>query len=435
MTTLAHAMSIPADDRLADSHLSVSGDALHDLFFLAPTAMVLSDPQEQRILVVNRLALELFGASSERKGDLRTSDFWTDEQVRQDFVALTMERGTVRGFRARLRRIDGTEFWARLSASLIEYNGQTCALVSISDVTEMVAAEEFLHRTQNTLRTMLEASPLPLVVTHLETGVVRYCNQRAADMFDTPVHGLVGHTAPEFYVDPSDRIEFVTQLREHGAVDGFVARLKTRHAQAFWAMLSAKTLELNGEPVFMVTFADVTHQKDKEAELETLAFNDPLTGAYNRRFFAEAAGHEQARSRRRQRSALALLDIDHFKRINDTLGHHRGDEVLREFVRVVQRLLRRSDVFARYGGEEFALLLPDTSLEDAVALLERIRCQVFAHAFAGMRQVSFSAGVVLLGNDRGYLESLQRADGLLYKAKQDGRNRVVGEFHERNSDQ
>src|SRR5690606_4408045 len=175
------------------------------------------------------------------------------------------------------------------------------------DVSDTVAAEEVLNRTQKTLLTLLEASPYPLIVTRLDTGVIRYCNQKAADMFETPLSGLLGHTAPEFYVNPADRNAFVDKLRDVGKVEGFVAKLRTPNGQPFWAMLSAKTLELNGEPVFLVAFADVTHQKHKEEELEHLAFKDGLTNAYNRRYFVEAAQIELGRAERnRQQPAVAL---------------------------------------------------------------------------------------------------------------------------------
>lgn len=416
------------DGSLRQSHLTLNNGSLRDLFYFAPTAMILTELEDARPVAANRHALDLFGISNESTEQTRTPQFWDDSADRDRFLEIALSRGFVRGYRARLKRANGSRFWARVSATAIDYDGKASLISSITDVSDSVAAEEILNRTQQTLTTLLEASPFPLVVTQLDSGVVRYCNQRAADMFDTPVSGLLGHTAPEFYVNPADRKYFVEKLRSTGRVDGFVARLKTTGGQPFWAMLHAKTLEMNGETVFMVSFADVTRQKNKEEELESLAFKDVLTDAYNRRYFMEAAKIELARSERNdRRPVLALLDIDHFKRVNDTWGHDTGDEVLREFVKVVSGLLRKPDILARYGGEEFAVLLPETDIETASAIIDRIRSVVSSHVFEcrdANISVTFSAGIAAPAATTNYGALITAADRALYAAKRAGRNRI-----------
>lgn len=415
------------DASLEDSYLSFSDETLRKLFFLAPTALLLTDLDSARPLAASRQALELLGISA-ASDTLRSPDFWDDPADRDAFIRAVNADGFVRGLRVRLCRTDGTRFWARLSARLIEHEGRTAVISNFSDVSEIVATEEILQRTQQTLSTLLEASPYPLIVTRLDTGMIRYCNQKAADMFETPVSGLVGHTAPEFYVNPDDRTSFVDKLRSEGRMEGFIAQLKTPNGEPFWAMLSAKTLELNGEPVFMVAFADVTRQKDKEAELENLAFRDGLTNAYNRRYFIEAAQIELGRAERNgQAPAVALIDLDHFKNINDSFGHEVGDDVLREFVTLVRGMLRKTDILARYGGEEFVVLFPETDLETAHEIADRIRATVAAHRFptgSTTSTITFSAGVVMAAPDEECSAMVARADALLYDAKRCGRNRV-----------
>ena len=415
-----------ADDTLRQSHLSLNHAGLKSLFYFAPTAMILTEVGQARPIAANRHALELFRISDESTTGTRTTQFWDDLEDREHFIGLVMSRGFVRGHRARLRRADGSTFWARVSATAIDYDGQPSMISSITDVSDIVAAEEVLNRTQQTLATLLETSPFPLVVTRLDTGVVRYCNRKAADMFETPLSGLLGHTAPEFYVNPADRTLFVEKLRDTGRVEGFVAQLKTRSGEPFWAILSAKTLELNDEPVFMVAFADVTRQKNKEAELESLAFRDGLTDAYNRRYFIDAAEKELARSRRSEKyPVMALLDIDHFKHVNDTWGHDTGDEVLREFASIVGSQLRKADILARYGGEEFAVLFPETGLDAARDILERIQVATRSRHFAKARadvSVTFSSGIVRAAAGTDYASFIRRADLALYAAKRAGRN-------------
>ncbi|HLT75913.1 MAG TPA: diguanylate cyclase [Ferrovibrio sp.] len=408
---------------LAEAYGDLSTDVLRELFFHAPTALILVDAASGCPVAASEQALALFGLAGQPAASIRMQDFWDDADERQRFLA-AVRGDQVRGWRIRMRRSDDSRFWARVSARLVTINGRDAVLSAVTDVSDIVAAEEMLHRTQQTLSTLLEASPFPLIVTRLDNGVIRYCNQKAADMFETPLSGLIGHTAPEFYVNPEDRISFVERLRENGRVEGFIASLRTQGGEPFWAMLSAKTLELNGEPVFMVAFADVTRQKAKEEELATLAFRDSLTNAYNRRYFMEALQAELLRAERSGAyPAVAMIDIDHFKRLNDSRGHEAGDRVLKEFTALAQGMLRKSDVLARYGGEEFALMLPETTLADAVVIVDRIREATGAHTFSEEYRISISAGVAVARNICS-AELIKAADAALYCAKREGRNRV-----------
>jgi diguanylate cyclase (GGDEF)-like protein len=164
------------------------------------------------------------------------------------------------------------------------------------------------------------------------------------------------------------------------------------------------------------------------ADAREAANRDFLTGALSRKGF-EAVAHTQLAEAVRQGLPVSLLivDLDHFKSINDTLGHAGGDAVLREFVRMTQMQLRRGDVLGRMGGEEFAVLLPATELGDAWRLAERLRNAVIAQPVttaAGLCRYSISGGLAgwRLGDTLNYLSA--RADAALYEAKRSGRNRV-----------
>lgn len=163
------------------------------------------------------------------------------------------------------------------------------------------------------------------------------------------------------------------------------------------------------------------------ATIERLASHDELTGIYNRRFFLDALHHEQSRADRERRPfCLALLDIDLFKHVNDRHGHPAGDDVLRTFVERVQLEVRQADYFARYGGEEFALLLPDTELGSASAIVDRIRNQIAAHAFPHVgKGLTVSIGIAEYRTGEAAHEIIGRADRALYAAKDAGRNCVM----------
>lgn len=162
-----------------------------------------------------------------------------------------------------------------------------------------------------------------------------------------------------------------------------------------------------------------------------LAELDGVTGVYNRRHFRVLLDQEVERARRSGRPlSLAMIDIDHFKRFNDTHGHQAGDEVLRHVAQLASRVLRRSDAVARYGGEEFVVLLPDAAVQDALAVAETIRAEVEKNplTLAGMIRplhVTVSLGVASFPADAiNGLALVAVADRGLYQAKSRGRNRV-----------
>ena len=160
------------------------------------------------------------------------------------------------------------------------------------------------------------------------------------------------------------------------------------------------------------------------------ARHDPLTGALNRKGLDEALNREVSAMRRKDTPlCVALLDIDNFKRINDTLGHTTGDQALTHLAKVARESMRPQDTLARYGGEEFVILLPDTPLERGIEAMTRLQRELTKKYFlAGAEKVliTFSAGVAQLGHDEDNAVAIKRADQAMYTAKRAGKNRVLG---------
>ncbi|MCK9373308.1 MAG: diguanylate cyclase [Sulfuricurvum sp.] len=183
--------------------------------------------------------------------------------------------------------------------------------------------------------------------------------------------------------------------------------------------------------IFTVTFAILmmTAQRCYTLRLlqekEQLTLIDPLTQVGNRRYFTEEFTKELEKSARYNHPiSLIMFDIDHFKAINDSLGHHAGDSVLRELSTLIHSQLRASDYLARWGGEEFTIILPATTLLNAVATAEKLRTAIETYPFHIQRQVTCSFGVIQCDGDS--IDSgLDRVDGKLYEAKASGRNRVA----------
>ena len=187
-------------------------------------------------------------------------------------------------------------------------------------------------------------------------------------------------------------------------------------------------------PIWAFLLLRTQRQRDAgEAELARLAVTDLLTGVLNRRGFFDQAQAVIARARRgNEPVAVAMLDIDRFKTINDGFGHDAGDEVLRGFAAEAARGLRAGDILGRFGGEEFVVLLPGVAAADALPTIERLRNDIRAgvrHPAGGSSAVTVSAGIASLPGRRPadveLMESLGKADAALYEAKEAGRDRVA----------
>lgn len=260
------------------------------------------------------------------------------------------------------------------------------------------------------------------------------------------VERLTGYTAEECMgqrshpmeiVHPEDREKVARAMAAAGkqpSLKELEFRAVCKDGSVRWcAVVSQPAIDTGGVNVgFRASIRDISDRKALQQQLELLASTDPLTGVINRRRFFHTAEAELYRARRYDRPlVLALVDIDYFKRINDTHGHAVGDECLKTLAHGFANRLRRSDLFARFGGEEFVLLLPETQLGDGLRLCERLRQMVETLKLQAQGKsetfgFTVSIGVADLQHEGDSLNQLlARADAALYKAKRDGRNQVA----------
>ncbi|MEQ1440367.1 diguanylate cyclase [Fontimonas sp. SYSU GA230001] len=185
---------------------------------------------------------------------------------------------------------------------------------------------------------------------------------------------------------------------------------------------------------FVEVFQDITEAKQREERLYERATRDPLTGVFNRGHFVEAAALEIERARRfSEPLSLLLIDIDRFKKINDTYGHDIGDRVIVALARMLVAEARKVDVVGRIGGEEFAVLLPRANKQPAAEIGQRLRRAAAAQrvAVGGGREIGFTVSLGLASlrtGTRDLAELMRNADAALYQAKREGRNRLEAWF-------
>ena len=403
--------------------LQASQATVRKLFEVSPVALVVSHASDQTVLLANERASAMFGVPMSQAPGKSAPDFWVNADDRQKLIEGLKDSGISEGFEAELKTATGKRFWGIISASRLDFEDVPAIVVGVHDITPQ-------HEAHQALATLLEAAPVPLLVTSVADGVVRFGNTRAADMFKLPREELVGKAAPEFYMNPEDRTRLLAAVRSAGHVDGYAMRLRAADGTIFWSLVSGRLLELSGVQVFKVGIADLTEQKEIEQRLRDFAELDGLTGAFNRRHFFDVAGAALRRTVERGRPVcVAMLDVDHFKDVNDKHGHAVGDEALRHLTNICRSASRGSDILARYGGEELVLLLPEADAEAAKRVGERIRAGLAEPGIKTAQgeelEITVSIGIAQNIGDESIDELLRRADEAMYEAKRAGRDRIV----------
>lgn len=412
-------------------HTAEDADAVErEVLDTSPVPFIITDLARGVIRYASPRAAALFDLTPDVAVGKSALDFYVDPLERASVARELELAGKVENAVVRLKTANGWPFWALLSARRLTFEGTNCALVGLSDITAQKVAEAAVRRSEQSVRTLFSAAPVAMALIRVEDSIALFANGRCADLFGIPVDEIPGQRAPDFYVDPMDRERIRAQAFRDGVVEGEVIRMKRRSGEEFWALLSARMIEFENEAALLVGISDVTGQKVLEDRLRDLATKDELTGLCNRRHFIELAEIELSRSRRKSApTSLAMLDIDHFKLVNDHFGHAVGDSALIEIARAMKETLRGSDISARLGGEEFVVLLPETNLEGALAVTERLRESVGRAEIpigdGRLAKITVSAGIAELLPTEGLDALLKRADDALYLAKERGRNRAV----------
>lgn len=279
---------------------------------------------------------------------------------------------------------------------------------------------------------ILDTSPSEVVLADVETGQVHFINHQMTQRLglQSPPKTLF---LPQLLHDPEVARQFMEALDQYGQVDALEALIGSDPPT--WSSLSARLIEVDGRLAHLLWGFDIGTHKQLESQLRELATRDALTSLLNRRAFMERSTALFDHCRRHAKPCTVLMiDIDHFKLINDRHGHQAGDEALRACAAAITGALREADVLGRLGGEEFAALLPHSSAESAWAAAERIRVAI-AHLVITATDgkpltITVSIGMAEMQPQHTGIEPLLAwADQALYRAKSTGRNKVLAYEH------
>ncbi|MBV8060327.1 MAG: sensor domain-containing diguanylate cyclase [Alphaproteobacteria bacterium] len=388
-------------------------------------------------LYANKALAQLFGYKKPEEllalpilRPLIPKDFWARAEHEYDDLI----KGRVPGITGRmlLQRKDGSEFWLAGTQRRIDWYGTPAVQVTGFDTTAQMEVEKTLLRNEQRLRAMLEILPYPIYITRISDGQILFVNRKMCLLFQTGARHLLRSSSVDFFVCPQEREELLKLMETLGDVRDIEVRMRTGTGptnREFMAEVAAINIDYDGVPAVLVAINDISQRKELEAELFKQASTDSLTGVSNRRYFMAQAEQELRRSRRFARDmSVMMVDLDHFKKVNDEHGHAAGDAVLQSFVKRALESLRQSDQLGRLGGEEFAVILPETNLVAAMDAAERLRRHLEERPLvADLMAIpcTVSIGVAQLNAVDGTIDQLlHRADEALYRAKNGGRNCV-----------
>lgn len=258
-----------------------------------------------------------------------------------------------------------------------------------------------------------------------------YVNRAFERLWGLPKSAVIGKTVAEILGEDLFGLhERHLKTALAGRTERYEARRRTNGVEFVDSLACVPHVDGQGNPAgFFILSVDVTERARLEERLNDLATRDPLTGALNRRAFLERAESELDRcSRDGAPLSFVIVDLDHFKNVNDTWGHAAGDEVLKTLAETCRSVLRPADAFGRFGGEEFVALLPDADADDAADIAERLRRLTEESEIAtpeGVIRVTLSAGYTTAFPGDTPDDLVRRADAALYESKRSGRNRVT----------
>ena len=275
-----------------------------------------------------------------------------------------------------------------------------------------------------------DVAPFPILLTKLMDDSVVYMNGACQSVLGLSDEQKKNMCFSAYFAKPEKRVELINLTKQKQVVDNFEVELNVQHSEqkTLWITLSSRVFELDGELLLYINFTNITAQKETEQELFIQASTDTLTGLYNRRqFFALTKQAFALAAREKSSYCVLMLDIDHFKAINDTYGHDAGDVVLKRLADILGQTLRKSDIIARWGGEEFIVFLQDTAPENASVPANKLRETVEATPVAvGDKIIHFTISLGISKTQIADIELIQKeADLALYHSKENGRNQVT----------
>lgn len=423
------------------------------IFRNTPEAVILFG-EDKRMLDANEVFCQLTGYTLAEIVERTALELgiWENEHDRDLLISELKARGRSDDHEFRFHRKDGSVFIGLISAIRLKRRGSFQTICVVRDITERARIEHSLKESEKHYRLLADNST-DVIWTMEMHGHFTYASPSLKHLMGIEVEEFLTYSPWDLLTPSSKRIlrprilraiagtmHAIKKQSQNGVPAAseseveerpisFEAEFVHKDGSAIWTETTAHlVLDSLGQPSgFTGMTRDIRERKRLEQALIEKARTDALTGIASRAWFLEQIEQEPAKgSIEGKRAVLALIDLDNLKKVNDSLGHLKGDELLRSMGRIGKGILQGQELFARFGGDEFIILFPDSNVEQCRGVLEQFRLA------AAREPIPFtiSAGIALAASQEGeaarsFDAFVERADGALYRAKQAGRDRIV----------
>ena len=419
-----------------EQHLAASEEKFASLFQASPDPIALTTLPDGVALEINSSFSQTFGWQPEEVVGRKMTDInlWADLQQRSALQSkLERDQGLDNEVADYLDK-QGRVITCVVSSRTIMLDAQRCILTTFRDISERQKAQAELQASQEKFALAFHSSPDAITITERDTGRYIEVNEGFTRLTGYKAEEVIGRSSKELNVwaDPAEREQMVEKIKRDGHVYHMGMRGRNRDGTIKQVEVSVESMTLNNTPCLLLTARDVSELKEAQAQVQHLAYHDSLTNLPNRALLLDRLTQQIALLKRHElRGALLFIDLDHFKHINDSLGHPVGDAVLKRVTARLESSVRQEDTVARLGGDEFVVLI--SGLEGKRSkVLQQVRdlAEKLRHLLAEpmlldghQLQVTPSIGIALIP-DHGDNPSdlLKRADIALYRAKDSGRN-------------
>ncbi len=408
-----------------------------NMFNNSPVIHLLMDINTGKITDANKAAEKFYGWTRKELTDMKITDIaLADEEEHKKFRIDVYRRGAenpmVRIISHKLKNDEVKR--VELTIAPIEIDGKEYLIDSIKDITEKIYYENSLKKSVEFFKILSENIP-SIIGLYREKFI--YMNPSGLKILGYTEETIKDLNLPEM-VEAREEEKLLLYQNIKRRLGGeqfetkYTLKVKKKSGETFWGEIIATTIFFENAWTGLAIINDVSDrvlselnlikEKDVFKELSEL---DALTHVPNRRSFdTKLEDYLRNALINNAKFSLIMLDIDHFKEINDTFGHQTGDSVLSELASLIKENIRRDDFFARFGGEEFMVISKNIGVEGAVELAEKLRLKIETHGFSSKVNVKCSFGVTGYKRDDTAESIVKRADEALYKAKENGRNRV-----------
>lgn len=428
----ALALATISRNREVTDKLRESEEKLRGIFEGSLDGIVLLEEKTMRVNTSNPAFASMLGYSLDEVNQLSVPDYhpqedlpWIVEQFEKHMHGETQLATGIP-----VKRKDGSVFYADIKFAHMSFGGVDYLLGNFRDITERKRHESQILENEQRLLDILNVSPIAVRIATKQGREVVFYNPRYAELIKN-IHAT-GDDPKKYYVRIDDYEKVLAELAQGKSIINRMIELQTPDGAKVWTLASYMPTKYKGEDAVLGWFYDITERKAAEEEIRNLAFYDPLTQLPNRRFVLERLQHALASCARNNRQgALLIIDVDHFKTLNDTLGHDIGDLLLQQIAKRLTASVREGDTVARLGGDEFVVILEDLSeLPSDAAVQTEIVGEKIRATFSQPYQLvtyehrsTLSIGATLFNGQPSSIEELMKqADIAMYQAKKAGRN-------------